>query len=194
MSQETEATTNIRKPLTVGSNYATPETPKAYRLSIPPEGMTKHQAELQIANYQRLGNAWDVLGAEFDTQTKMHNAHSKLYGAATAQINASTTYVGAKTAWNNNQIAVSSEKISANAARTAIASVPVEIQRQNIELEKKRQNLVKATTEYQGLLVGNATAKQDLTHDTTMARLDGYKIDITVPEVIIQNISGLNNS
>lgn len=193
-TNNTESAAHIKRPLTIGANYLTAEVPKAYRLTVSPEGMTRHQAELQQNLYERLGNAWDTLGAEFDVQSKMHNAHTKLFNAASAQISASTAYTNAKTAWNNNQVAVSSEKISANAARTAIASVPVEIQRQNVELEKKRQNLIKSTTEYQSLLVSNSTAKQDHEHDKIIARLNGYKIDTTLPDVINQNLGGFVNS
>ncbi|WP_414589692.1 hypothetical protein [Scytonema sp. PCC 10023] len=181
----------FRKPLTRGADYTIGIKPKLEQLTVSATGKTDKEAELHIANCRRIGNEWDMVGAEFDVQTKMHNAHQKMFGAATAQINASTSYINGLSAWNKNQVAISNERISANEARVAIASVPVEIQRQNVELEKKKENLIKSRIELESLLMTNSQAREDLSHDKMMARLDGYKIEVKLPELITQNISGL---
>jgi hypothetical protein len=189
----TEQQSSVRIPLTKGSNYSRVSAPKANVLEIPSSGTTKHQAELQVSHYQRIGNSWDVLGAEFDAQKKMHDAHSKMFGAATAHVNAATAYVGAKTAWNKNQVAVANERMSSNEARVAIASVPLEIQRQNVELEKKREALLKSKSELAQLMLIGSQLTEDLSHERMLARLEGYKIPMELPGTIGQNLSGLNS-
>lgn len=183
--------TQFRKPLTRGADYSVAVKPKLDQLTVSATGKTKHEAELHIANCQRIGNEWDMLAAEFDVQTKIHNTHQKMFAAGTAQINASTTYTQGVTAWHKNQVAISTERIASNEARVAIASVPVEIQKQNVNLEKKKEDLIKAKLELEGILVTNAQAREDLSHDKMLARLEGYKIEVKLPDLITQNISGL---
>lgn len=190
MQDTTQAATAIGLHLTTGDNYTNPKKPQNERLSVSPGGVTSQEKDIQIARYKNIGNAWDVLAAEQDTLKKKHNAHQKLFEAGQAQITAATALTKASTNWNKYQGAVAENRISRNEARVAIASVPIEIERQNIELQKKRENLVKSRMELEELMTSNQVKRQDLDHQTVIRQLDGIDVQVALPD-LMQNISGL---
>ncbi|QSJ14167.1 hypothetical protein JYQ62_19720 [Nostoc sp. UHCC 0702] len=182
--------TVIAPHLLTGDNYTNPAKPQNQRLSVPPNGMTTQDKDVIVARYKNIGNSWDVLAAEQETLKKKHTAHQKLFEAGQAQITAATALTKASTTWNKFQGAVAENRISRNEARTAIASIPVEIERQNIELEKKRENLTKAKMELEELMTANQVKRQGLDHQEVIRRIDGIEVRVTLPD-LMQNISSL---
>jgi hypothetical protein len=188
--QDTTNTTTIGLHLTVGDNYTNPAKPQNTSLTVSPGGMTSQDKDLKIARYKNIGNAWDAIAAEQETLKKKHVAHQKLFEAGQAQVAAGTALTKASTSWNKFQSAVAENRISRNEARTAIAAIPVEIERQNVELEKKRENLVKSRMELEELIAANKVKRVDLTHQTVLRQLDGIEVQVRLPD-LMQNISGL---
>ncbi|ABA24697.1 hypothetical protein Ava_D0032 [Trichormus variabilis ATCC 29413] len=190
MQDTTQAATAIGLHLTTGDNYTNPAKPQNQRLSVSPGGVTSQEKDIQIARYKNIGNAWDVLAAEQDTLKKKHVAHQKLFEAGQAQITAATALTKSSTTWNKFQSAVAEHRISRNEARVAIAAMPIEIERQNVELEKKRENLTKAKMELEELMISNKVKREDLSHQTVLRQLDGIEVQVALPD-LMQNISGL---
>jgi hypothetical protein len=188
--QEEITSTVIPIGLTVGENYTNPLKPQNRALTVSPEGITGQDKDKQIARYKNIGNAWEVLAAEQETLKKKHNAHQKLFEAGQAAVAAGTALTKASTTWNKYQEAVAENRITRNAARNAIAAIPIEIERQNIELEKKRENLTKAKMELEELMTSNQVKRQDLDHQAILREIDGIEVQVRLPD-LMQNISGL---
>ncbi|MFN6460817.1 MAG: hypothetical protein RMZ41_003090 [Nostoc sp. DedVER02] len=188
--QDATNTTVIGLHLTTGDNYTNPARPQNRSLTVSPGGVTSQEKDLQIARYKNIGNAWDTLAAEQETLKKKHVAHQKLFEAGQAQVAAGTALTKASTSWNKFQSAVAENRISRNEARTAIAAIPIEIERQNVELEKKRENLIKSRMELEELITANKVKRVDLTHQTVLRQLDGIEVQVRLPD-LMQNISGL---
>jgi len=190
MQDSSSATTVIGMQFTTGDNYASPAKPTSTRLSVAPAGITSQEKDIKIAQYKNIGNAWEVLAAEQDTLKKKHVAHQKLFEAGQAQVMAATALTKASTTWNKYQTAVAENRISRNEAKNAIAAMPIEIERQNVELQKKRENLNKARMELEELMTSNQVKRIDLNHQTVLRQLDGIEVQVALPD-LMQNISGL---
>ncbi len=190
MQDTTNTSSQVGINLTIGNNYSNPSKPQNRSLTVSPGGMTSQEKDLQIARYKNIGNAWDAIAAEQEVHKKKHVAHQKLFEAGQAQVAAATALTKASTSWNKFQGAVAENRISRNEARNAITSIPVEIERQNIELQKKRENLTKAKIELEELMISNSVSRQDLSHQTVLRQLDGIEVQVSLPD-LMQNISGL---
>lgn len=176
--------------MTLGSNYQSPIKPFAKKLTVPGEGITDKQRDLELAKLQNIGNKWQVIGKRFEVEKQMHNAHQKQFDAMGAGVQAATSLVNASTTWNKYQTAVANNRISGSEKNVAIKSIPIEIERHNVELEKKKAALDKAKLDLEQSLTANAQQRLSIETDRELAFIVGNPVKIALP-TFMQNLTGL---
>lgn len=167
--------------LTAGRVYANPPRPTSAIIKIPTSGISDKEKNMQVAHLTRVKNAWEVEGKKAEVEITMHNAHGKKFQAMGAAVQASTSLINANTAWSNRQEAIVKNRVAKASANGAIAGLPYEVEIISAELEKKKQNLIKAETELQQAMLSNSNARQDLIENEQLSRLAGYVVTPTVP-------------
>lgn len=176
--------------ITRGLNYTHPPKPSAAITTIPATGISDKERNKRLATLTRLKNAWEVEGKQAEVSKAMHDAHGKQYQAMGAAVNAGASLVQASITWNKYQVAVVDNRISRAEKNAAIASIPYEIERVSIELEKKKQALDKAELELSQMMLSNDNSRQDLRENQELSVMQGYLATPTVTN-FMKDLSGL---
>lgn len=167
-----------------GSDYTSPVRPMPTKLTISAEGTTTRAATEQIQKYQNQINAWNVLEWREKTNTARHNAHGAMYQAMGAEANAATALVGAMTSYINFETSTYRYQIAEGERNLAQASVQVETGRQQNELEKLRLQAEQVALETNKL-------RDDTEHVRIMNTLNGYNVEVKIPETVYKQPEGL---
>lgn len=175
----------FRTSITTGGDYSSPGRPTPIKLTVSQDGINTREAQTRIQKLTNIKNEWDVIGAEADVRKSMNVAHQKTYEAMGSEISAAAAFVGASTAYYGWETAVARNQIAEGERNLAVASVPIELNRQATELQR-----IVLTAEQTALEANRL--QDDVNHVRVMNALNGYNTDITIPVAIYNQPEGLS--